>query len=103
MYSGVGTNLSFVSENDLKYISVGCVGFSSLYGSNCGFGAGWIKTDLFGVNSYKHGFGVYLSLVDNESYAGYRTTSEGQELYRHERDVYGAGVNGGFFQVGYQF
>lgn len=53
MYSGLGTNLSFVSDNDLKYISTGCVEHGSINGSTCGFGAGWIKTDLFGTNSNK--------------------------------------------------
>ena len=133
MYGGVGTNLSFVSDNDLKYISAGCVEYSSNNGSTCGFGAGWIKTDLFGANSNKHGFGVYVSIVGNESYASYTSTSEGVEYYDHDSDIYGAGVSytyfmnginksgttfgvsihatnadfednyGGFFQVGYQF
>jgi hypothetical protein len=133
MYSGIGTNLSFVSENDLKYISAGCVEYSSRNGSTCGFGAGWIKTDLFGANSNKHGFGVYVSIVGNESYASYTSTTEGVEYYEHDSDIYGAGVSytyfmnginksgttfgvsihatnadfedsyGGFFQVGYQF
>ncbi len=133
MYGGIGTNLSFVSENDLKYISAGCVEYSSSNGSTCGFGAGWIKTDLFGSNSNKHGLGVYVSIVGNESYSSYTTTTEGVEYYNHESDVYGAGVSytyfmnginksgttfcvsihatnadfedsyGGFFQVGYQF
>ena len=133
MYSGIGTNLSFVSEKDLKYISAGCVGYSSNQGSTCGFGAGWIKTDLFDANSNKHGFGIYVSLVGNESYYSYTTSTEGVENYNHERDVYGAGVSytyfvnginksgvtfgvsfhatnanfegrfGGLFQLGYQF
>jgi len=117
----------------LKYISAGCVEYGSSNGATCGVGAGWIKTDLSGANSNKHGFGVYISLVGNESYASYTSTTEGAEYYNHNSDVYGAGVSytyfmngidksginlgisihatnadfedsyGGFFQVGYQF
>jgi hypothetical protein len=133
MYSGIGTNLSFVSEHDLKYISVGCISYTTYSGATCGFGAGWIRTDLLGANSNKHGFGVYVSLVGHESYTSDTTTTQGVEYYDHDRDIYGAGVSytyfmnginksgttfgvsvhvtnaefedryGGFFQVGYQF
>ncbi len=37
MYSGVGANFSFVSETDLKYISAGCVEYSSITKATCGF------------------------------------------------------------------
>ncbi len=100
MYSGVGTNLSFISKNDLKYISLGCVEYSSSNGSVCGFGGGWIKTDLFGANSNKHGVGVYVSLVDNESYTSYTSTTEGVEYRRHESNVYGAGLSYTYFMSG---
>ena len=133
MYSGIGANISFISKNDLKYISAGCTEYSSLTGSSCGFGAGWIKTDLFDFNSNKHGFGVYVSSVGKESSYSYTSTSNGVEYYRHENNIYGVGVSytyfmngidhsgttfgisvhatnadfessyGGFFQVGYQF
>ena len=133
MYSGIGTNLSFLSETDLKHLSAGCVEYSSRSGSTCGFGAGWIKTDLFGADSNKHGLGVYVSVVGHESYVSYTTTNDGVDYYEHDNDVYGAGVSytyfhnginasgttfgislhatnadfegnfGGFFQVGYQF
>jgi hypothetical protein len=133
MYSGIGANLSFVSENDLKYISAGCTEYSSITGASCGFGAGWIKTDLFGANSNKHGIGIYATLVGKEKYASYTSTTDGTEYYTHESNIYGAGVSytyfmnginksgttfgvsihatnadfensyGGFFQVGYQF
>ncbi len=133
MYSGIGTNISFTSENDLKYISAGCTEYSSLRGSACGFGAGWITTGLFDSDSNKHGFGVYISSVGEEDYYSYTSTTDGVEYYRHENDIYGAGISytyftnginhsgttfgisihatnadvegsvGGFFQVGYQF
>lgn len=133
MYTGIGANLSLLSENDLKYISVGCVEYSSRLGSTCGFGAGWIKTDLFDFDSNKHGFGVYAGLVGRESYFSRASTTEGIEVYYHDDNIYGAGISytyfmnginrrgatfgvsfhatnasveskfGGFLQVGYQF
>tara|TARA_R110000737_G_scaffold268494_1_gene275927 strand:- start:3312 stop:3893 length:582 start_codon:yes stop_codon:yes gene_type:complete len=130
MYSGLGTNFALVSKTDMKYISAGCVKYSSFSGSTCGFGAGWIMTDLFGAKSNKHGVGVYVSLVDNERYTSNTSTTEGTKYFRHESDIYGAGVSytyfingidrsgfnfglsahvtnadnfGGFLQVGYQF
>ena len=63
MYSGIGTNFSLVSENDLKYISAGCTEYSSATKASCGFGIGWIKTDLFGSKSNKHGLGIYATLI----------------------------------------
>lgn len=133
MYTGIGGNLSLMSEYDLKYVSIGCVEYSSRFGSTCGFGAGWTKTDLFDFDSNKHGFGVYISLVGHESYVGYTSTTEGVKAYFHDDDIYGAGISytyfmnginqsgttfgasihatnasveskyGGFLQVGYQF
>ena len=133
MYTGIGANFSLVSKNDLKYISAGCVEYSSRTKGTCGLGLGWIKTDLFGANSNKHGFGVYVSLVGSESYVSYTSSSAGDKSFIHDSDIYGAGVSytyfmngidksgttfglsihatnadfedsyGGFFQVGYQF
>lgn len=133
LYSGVGTNFALVSNTDMKYISAGCVKYSTYSGSTCGFGAGWIMTDLFGANTNKHGVGVYVSLVDSERYTSTTATTSGNELFQHESNIYGAGVSytyflngidqsglnlglslhvtnadfddkfGGFFQVGYQF
>jgi len=101
MYSGIGANLSFVSEYDLKYISAGCTEYSSVTGASCGFGAGWIKTDLFGADSNKHGFGVYVSLVGQEAYTSYTTFTDGHvEYYNHESDIYGAGVSYTYFMNG---
>tara|TARA_B100000809_G_scaffold258723_1_gene302402 strand:+ start:680 stop:1159 length:480 start_codon:yes stop_codon:yes gene_type:complete len=125
MYSGIGTNFSFVSENDLKYISAGCTEYSSATDAACGFGVGWIKTDLFGSKSNKHGFGIYATLIGKE-----RPPSS---IVYDVQDYYGAGVSytyftnginqsgvtfgasihatnaeydgryGAFFQIGYQF
>ncbi len=95
-YSGIGANFSFVSENDMKYISAGCVEYSSSNGSTCGFGAGWIVTDLFDFNSNKHGFGVYASLVGNEQYG----VPEGSGYSFHDNDYYGFGVSYTYFLRG---
>jgi hypothetical protein len=65
-YSGVGLNFSHISKNDIKYVSAGCYSYSSLSGSACGAGIGWIKTDLFGAKTNKHGFGAYLGTVGTE-------------------------------------
>ncbi len=93
IYSGVGANLALISDNDMKYISTGCVGYSSLHGSTCGFGAGWIKTDLFDFDSNKHGFGIYATLVDRERYA----TSNNNQYDFQENDVYGVGISYNYF------
>ena len=50
-YSGLGTNLAYVSKTDMKYVSLGCVSYSALDGSTCGFGIGWIKTDLISAET----------------------------------------------------
>jgi len=93
MYSGIGTNFSFVSKNDLKYISAGCTGYGSANGSECGFGVGWIKTDLFGTDSNKHGLGIYGGSLGKEYRYPYPFVHE-------EYDIYGAGVSYTFFMNG---
>jgi hypothetical protein len=113
----------------MKYISLGCIAYSSVFGSTCGFGAGWIVTDLFQSDSNNHGIGVYITKAGHVRYA----TLENGRYRLNEDEYYGAGVsytyfmNGidksgftfgvyihatnakndesvnGFFQVGYQF
>lgn len=100
LYSGIGANLSFVSQSDMKYISAGCTEYSSFSGASCGFGAGWIKTDLFDFDSNKHGFGIYATLVGKEHYSSYKTTDNGVKYYQHENDVYGVGVSYTYFMNG---
>jgi hypothetical protein len=63
LYSGVGLNAGIQSKTDLKYISAGCVSYSSLYGETCGVGAGWIKTDIFDFQTPKHGASLYVGIV----------------------------------------
>jgi len=65
-YSGLGINVSHLSKNDMKYVSSGCISYSSYYGSTCGVGAGWIKTDLLKTDSNKHGLGGYIGIVGRE-------------------------------------
>jgi len=65
-YGGFGVNISQLSETDMKYLSTGCMSYSSLLGSACGAGIGWIKTDLFSAESSKHGLGAYLGIVGSE-------------------------------------
>jgi hypothetical protein len=85
LYSGLGTNLSLISENDMKYISAGCLSYGSTSGSTCGAGIGLIKTDLFEANTNKHGVGFYLGAVGTES------------NYADRDAIYGAGVGYHYF------
>lgn len=95
MYSGVGANLSFISKNDLKYVSAGCVESNS-YENICGFGLGWIKTDLFGDYSEKHGVGIYASIVGHERFV----TIENDRYKSNENDIYGIGLSYTYFMNG---
>jgi len=69
LYSGIGVNAGIQSKTDLKYIYVGCVSYSSLYGETCGAGLGWIKTDLFNATNSKHGTSMYIGIVGTEQNA----------------------------------
>ena len=121
LYSGIGVNVGVQSEIDLKYISAGCVSYSSIYRETCGVGAGWVKTDIFDFQTPKHGASLYIGIVGSE-----------YDNFDHDA-IYGAGLGyhyflngigksgfnlgftvtagsendgigmGGMFQVGYQF
>ena len=95
-YSGLGANFAVLSNTDMKYVSVGCVEYSSWYGSTCGVGAGWIITDLFNSNSNKHGVGVYVTKAGSESEA--YLTDNGYRFV--EKQYYGAGVSYTYFTNG---
>ena len=67
IYNGIGGNVSYVSEQDMKYVSYGCIEITTSNKlSECGFGIGWIRTDLFNAETNKHGIGIYLNQVDEE-------------------------------------
>jgi hypothetical protein len=95
-YSGLGVNFALVSDSDMKYISVGCVEDSSIYGSTCGIGAGWIVTDLFNSNSNKHGLGVYVTKAGSERYA----YLDDNGFNFDEKQYYGAGISYNYFMNG---
>ena len=120
-YSGLGLNAGIQSKTDLKYISVGCMSYSSLYEETCGVGAGWVKTDIFDFQTQKHGASLYIGIVgseydnfDNEAIYG-----AGLGYHYFFRGIGNSGTNlgftitagnekdgmgmGGMFQVGYQF
>lgn len=121
LYSGVGVNIGFQSKTDLKYISAGCVSYSSLYGETCGVGAGWVKTDVFDFQTPKHGISLYVGIVGDEYDDFDRKAVYGAGLGYHYffNGINNSGVNlgftivagnendefvtGGMFQVGYQF
>jgi len=65
--SGIGINAGIQSETDLKYVSLGCVSYSSLNGETCGAGIGWVTTTLFDSNNTKHGTSLYLGIVGSEN------------------------------------
>tara|TARA_R110002111_G_scaffold41635_1_gene77065 strand:- start:630 stop:1142 length:513 start_codon:yes stop_codon:yes gene_type:complete len=95
-YSGVGANFASISQHEMKYISAGCTKISSSHSSTCGFGLGWIKTDLFDVDNDKHGIGIYIGKVDEETEAIYN-----QDIYTTKKqDVYGAGISYTYFKDG---
>ena len=88
LYSGLGGNIGLKSKTDFKYLSAGCISYSSLNGSVCGAGAGWVKSDLFTENNTNHGIGVYLGVVGtkNENF--------------DEKPIYGVGLGYHYFFSG---
>jgi len=68
LYNGLGANVSVMKESDLRYVSLGCIsiGYSSSNGtsSNCGIGAGWMKSDILSENG-KHGLGIHIGVTYN--------------------------------------
>ena len=66
LYSGLGMNLSLVSETDMKYLSGGCSSYGTTSGITCGLGIGWIKTDLIDFGSNKHGFGLSVGVINSK-------------------------------------
>jgi len=121
LYSGIGVNAGIQSYTDLKYISAGCVSYSSIYGETCGVGAGWVKTDIFDFQTPKHGASLYIGIVgseyDNLSHEAIYGVGLGYHYFF--KGVGQSGANLGFtitagnendgiamgsmFQVGYQF
>lgn len=101
VFSGLGANVAYVSQTDMKYLSAGCVKYGSFYGATCGFGAGWIKTDLFDIDSDKHGFGVYTSIVDEEHTQSLTFYNDGSvKAFDHHSDIYGLGLSYTYFSNG---
>ncbi|GGF77518.1 hypothetical protein [Alteromonas lipolytica] len=89
LYSGLGVNVASRSATDLKYVSAGCMSYSSYGGATCGAGAGWIQADLLGFDNTNHGIGVYIGIVGDE-----------RESYNDTKAVYGAGLSYHYFAKG---
>jgi hypothetical protein len=120
-YSGIGLNAGIQSKTDLKYISVGCISYSSIHGETCGVGAGWVETDIFNFQTPKHGASLYIGIVGSEYDNFDHEAIYGAGLGYHYffRGIGNSGTNlgftliagnekdgmgmGGMFQVGYQF
>jgi len=64
-YSGIGLNIAQQSEQDMKYLSYGCVGNTVISGTICGAGVGWITSRFFD-NSNKHALGIYYGVIGVE-------------------------------------
>jgi hypothetical protein len=119
-YSGLGANVSLLSDSDMKYLSAGCLSYRSS-GATCGVGIGWIKTDLFNARSNKHGLGVYLGAVGSQhTYRGSEAVNGlGFGYYYFFNGIANSGTNIGLtlvaghaqnktltsamLQIGYQF
>ncbi len=68
LYNGLGVNVGFMKESNLKYVSLGCTGFSyssdNEISSICGIGAGWMRSDILSGND-KHGLGIHIGVTYN--------------------------------------
>lgn len=96
-YAGLGGHVAKVSNTDMKYLAVGCIQYSTLMGSACGLGAGWMVTDLFGATSNKHGLGIYaLQTAGEELYF----ESEGFFAQDKHRTYSALGLNYTYFSNG---
>ncbi len=67
-YGGLGFNLARVSDRDMKYVSLGWIGINDEDENVFGFSLGWIRTDLFDMDSNRHGFGISLGQIGYEEY-----------------------------------
>ncbi len=66
LYNGLGLSYGLQGLGTLKYVSLGCLSLSTSRSrgteSNCGLGAGFLRTDL----GNRHGLGVHLGATYNE-------------------------------------
>ncbi len=109
MYSGLGINVGLKTDRQLKYLSLGCLGYSRTRSSDvderdlaCGAGVGIIRTDLFAVENNRHGIGLYVGAVGSER------ESDPKVIYRPNsvmaaygvKPVYGVGASYVYFWNG---
>ena len=88
LYGGIGVNVGLQSDTDFKYISGGCVSYSSRYSETCGFGLGYMTTDLFESRSKHHAANFYIGIVGTE------------RTYKKDKGLYGAGLGYSYFFSG---
>jgi hypothetical protein len=117
LYSGLGANISKRSDSDIQYLSYGCASYSTIYGSACGLGLGWVSTDIFDFQTPKHGLGLYFGVVggENKDFDNKPVYGAGIGYHYFFHGVHSAGANVGLtvvsegsdtaamFQIGYQF
>jgi len=94
-YGGLGVNLARISDHDMKYLSVGLLGENTHDEKFFGFTVGWLRTDLFNLDSNRHGFGVSLGRMGWEE-----QIDDNGELTGRDRYIYGIGLDYVYFSEG---
>lgn len=105
MYSGLGVKLGLKTDRQLKYLSLGCLGYkhnSENRDSACGAGVGIIRTDLFAADNDKHGLGLYVGTVGsaNESDPKVIYGLGSMTVVYEIKPVYGIGISYVYFWDG---
>jgi hypothetical protein len=89
LYNGIGANIGLVDKNSLRYFAAGCPGLSTWESrsssgagdvatsssdsgieTNCGLGAGYAHTGLFGTGNNRHALGLGLGISDDRRESG---------------------------------
>ena len=101
MYSGLVIKVGLKTNKQLKYLALGCPGYS--YSSNrddheavCGLGIGILRTDLFSAVNNKHGLGLHVGAVGTKRESNPAAPFGLGDM----KAVYGAGVSYVYFWNG---
>lgn len=97
MYSGIGANFGLRSDTDIKYLSIGCFEYSSIYGGKCGAGIGWINSNWIIPESKHHAMSTFIGISGAER--GTEITSNGT-FKTDSRTIYGIGLGYQYFMNG---
>lgn len=92
LYAGLGFNVGLQSNTDFKYLSAGCTSYSTYTGKTCGFGIGYMTTELLKSQSKHHAANFYVGIIGTErNYA---------RRYFEDKAIYGAGLGYSYFFSG---